>query len=790
MTWTINYDNGIWADDQWVSRDIAWHAVKEMTTEKGDTLKLAYITEEEYNYLAERPVYNSGQVIMTSGVTYIGDRRIFALPKKGSQIILRPPMYWKSSRSHPVAKLYYLDTSQRRLLNELDLYGQDIKNNPHYGPYGIPSYQGNGVDIMGTGTIMYQKANLPYGKDAGVNVGSYGLINEMIANQINPQSGIYEGSLSSLGNMVAMLISDGDLFVEIRSSAQTNVRVGDRMTKAVWDTIVGSFDGSAVYVPHSAGYFRKYWRDPQNTTFGSNTAIPALTTVIPDDFKDLKGNRIANFTGLLPYYIDLQAQRITGGDDWDNRKFTQIISGVEAWVSDNNRATNMIIRGRKTLDYYGHEDYMDYVSKGWYKYLYGDAVKKAITNIGAYAYYINQGDIREGRWVGFGTSNSVIKMIIDNNLADIYSGTSSVADQVAALGANDLNMYDPQYTTAFDSILKKITNDVLLQEIQETIDSSIPNITSAYDFTDIAKCAGFTNDNPYFKTFIDIGIDMSTKHEAVVIQNGSQFIRVLESMPKPTDEEIAAINSLKGENGELISQTVLDRIKGLIPSTDAPVTMYDVVGTMAGKINYFLHEVNFGIGQLYASKYGTEIRDALTNISRTHSAQPGDDAEAADYSRWYAANSGQAQDPVTGDWYDVTPDVSIYWVPKEQAAKNYYFSLIAQVAADNTDGIQAIIKRINTNWTKCCQYVYHEWEIFNKGASSFPDGNYFVDSQYAGFVQSLRNYAKDYGNINMDLLLYNMTQENAAGERARTLLNYGKYEKAFSEINDIRADAP
>jgi hypothetical protein len=111
-------------------------------------------------------------------------------------------------------------------------------------------------------------------------------------NDIPSVSGVYTGSLSSMGNFVAMALNEG----------------GYQQIYAGRDPETGG--DVFVNIPWLTGYMREYWKSPSGCTFGSNSAIPALTGVMPSTYSDTPGN--------LLYYIDLQLCRASGSNFFNN----------------------------------------------------------------------------------------------------------------------------------------------------------------------------------------------------------------------------------------------------------------------------------------------------------------------------------------------------------------------------------------------------------------------------------------------------------------------------------------
>lgn len=65
---------------------------------------------------------------------------------------LRAPLVWRSSPGHVIAYLAYISADEAALLSAIDLHGSGVDEKMHFGPYGVPSYQGDGGDGGGDGS--------------------------------------------------------------------------------------------------------------------------------------------------------------------------------------------------------------------------------------------------------------------------------------------------------------------------------------------------------------------------------------------------------------------------------------------------------------------------------------------------------------------------------------------------------------------------------------------------------------------------------------------------------------
>ena len=147
----------------------------------------------------------------------------------------------------------------------------------------------NGVTIEG---ISY-KGPVLGATEADPLIGAFACSDELLPPNPNipTSTGLFIGSLSAHGNIVAMITNTGS-----------------------FNTVTEN--GITALKPYLTGYMREYWRDPTKLNLGIDTAIPALTGVVPSS--------ITSITGNLLYYIDLQITRLTGNNFVDNFSFINI----------------------------------------------------------------------------------------------------------------------------------------------------------------------------------------------------------------------------------------------------------------------------------------------------------------------------------------------------------------------------------------------------------------------------------------------------------------------------------
>jgi hypothetical protein len=84
------------------------------------------------------------------------------------------PKVWKSSKDHPTAYLVYITAKEAALLAKKDMHGSGVDREMHFGPNGVPSYQGDGGGGDGGGGDSggNDSAGASAGAAAGEGVGA------------------------------------------------------------------------------------------------------------------------------------------------------------------------------------------------------------------------------------------------------------------------------------------------------------------------------------------------------------------------------------------------------------------------------------------------------------------------------------------------------------------------------------------------------------------------------------------------------------------------------------------
>lgn len=550
--------------------------------------ELAYITEEEYNLILENfPNYITPYQIIgyietdrtnrtNKLINFIGP----LIPNQPGQqfgrtqhkSVDKAPYYYISAPGQPVHKLVYIAVEARDFLKEQDIYGVGLATTRFVGPFDIPMY-GDG-DSCGPGGVGTADCG-PSGTDGP----SDGPDTVLPAPPDFSSSGVYNGSLSAQGNMVAMQLNTGDYNVTV-------TRSGSSVTTTL--------------TPYHKGYFKEYLRNPTGDIFGANTSMPALTGVMPEKYTDLPGNAV--------YYTDVQLSRLSGGDQWDQFYFMTAFNSAIGWVTTCNNYLAALKKAENTnLAYYDADSFQTLTTQGFNKYQVGDALTLAFNNIGKMAREITSGY--------FGTANAIAKVLVDLGLGYI----NNLAVNLYSAGVNFEDIGNEIYTPYIVDQLRQITNANDLQTIQEVIGSSIPNIANPLDFTRIDRSAGIPNDSE-FDDFAAVGRDFYNRAPTLTLQEGSEIANLINNIQSNVAPSVEALTG----GDTLVSQEIIDQLREYLPigANNEPVTILNVIGTASGYQTETMREVNDGVAQLFATEYGPRIRDTFTEISRLSAQLP------------------------------------------------------------------------------------------------------------------------------------------------------------------------
>ena len=821
MTWNINLKQGRMVGTQWYSNRRFVDLPRLWSYAPGQIATLAYITELESELLKSKTADES---VGPQGITFYG---VAVGPNVNvGELVNYAPLYWLSELDHPMTRLTYLTVEQIQIIEAADLHNSNIVFEHHYGPQNIPSYNGSGGGDGNTAGETSSQSGIgnpgesdPFSSSGGIpgNLGGYSTIGGFepgstpleaalsmcLASQyanpplaafdgggngggydggpgtgvpffptIGPNSGVYSGSLSSLGNMVAMTLGTGEYQVKILTAgatAQGSFEVDQIVPITTWANLTPAGRApfpTAQLAPYSVGYIREYWQDPAGTTFGANSAIPALTGVFPDPFTNFGGAQITDRPGNFVAYADLQMQRLSGSNTWDNAHFMNVFNQALGWVLTSNDYLAALQNAQSnTLSNFGSANYRDFVSQGFDKYQQGAALRKALINVGTMVQVIPEGF--------FGTPNAVAKFLVDIGLGSV----GGLSDKLYTAGVNFDDIYNAGYVNVITNILNTITNQADLVVIQDVVESTIPKMISPLAYTSIEIASGLTNDSA-FPNFAAFGRDIFQRAPGLSSLTGISLVALIDSVQTDITANVEAItgNVTVGNSVPLLSQSIIDSLRTYLPlgAGNGPVSMLNVIGTGSGYLLDGIRAVNLAISQLYATDYGPQIRDILTEISRFQSAYALTEAEVK-----AAASFTPVPAPGVAADGSVIPGGLNYWQTKVEAKKTEYLNLLSAIAADTTGEIPTIVAQINENWLWCCRTLYYEMLNYNR--ANFTVTSFNDNSQYLSFVSSLPSYGADPQNIGTDYLLYGICLPNEAGDTVKAVLGQGKTNQLLGE---------
>jgi len=570
------------------------------------------------------------------------------------------------------------------------------------GPPNFSTVRDSGGGLVRDGSGGYWTSGGSVGEFGGDGGGGFKPKNQYYPVYFGPNSGVYTGSLSAQGNMVAMQLNPGDV-------------------NLVWETATSTFQ---TVKPFHSGYFKTYWRNPETTTFGANTVMPALTGVMPAKYIKMQGNAI--------YYVDLQMARLSGSNNWENNFFINSFSQALSYVLISNNYLAALNNAENTdLAYYGADSYQVLTTQGFNNYQVGTALTTAFRNIGKMAREITSGY--------FGTANAVAKVMIDLGLGYI----NNLSVNLYSAGVNFEDIGNEVYTPYITDQLRQITNTTDLQTIQEVVVSDIPNIANPLDFTRIDRSAGIPNDS-IFADFAAVGVDFVNRAPNLILIDGDEIANLIDRIQSNVTANVEAVATTTS----LVSQAIIDQLRTKLPASEnnQPISILNVVGMSSGYLLGEMQKINEGIAALYATDYGPQIRSTLTDISR------------------YAAKV-----PLTASEQNQS---DAWWATQLESEKTAYYTLLTTIVGDTAGDIPAIVEQINTNYDNFTSNLYYE--SLNYAQANIVNSNFGDTITTLAFVQSMPAYGADPNNVGTDLLLYGITQNNNGGEIARTVLDQGK----------------
>lgn len=612
-------------------------------------------------------------------------------------------------------------------------------------------YSGNVNGILGNINIISANSASLITDDGwgGYYTGNVGYITNETSNYRYGINILGRGAISALGNMVAetlnaygqskyVSVATGQL---VQPSSITYYNDGPRF----------SFNTPVKAQPWMNGYFRQYWRDPTTCTFGANSAIPALTGVMPEKFTDMQGSFV--------YYVDLQIQRLSGNNSWDNfyfiNAFNQLIGYV---ITCNAYAKGLLEAEQKNLKYFGFNSYNELVTQGWSAYKASFALPKAFENLGVLVETIPLNI--------FGTSNGVTKTMLDKGLGVI----GNLSEQLFNSGIIYQQIANPNYTQQLNSILLSITNPNDLAIIQSVLKTTVPVdlFTSPLSYTSIESTSGLTNDSG-FKDMGAVGKDLYQKAPGSDFTLGIQVANLIRQIQEQTSDSIEDLKT----NDSLLTPDLIASLRTYLPlaANNAPISLLNVIGTASGYYTENIELVNEGIAELYATDYGPQIINILSEITRYGGGVALNEAEKTAAENYTPVPPPQFTQTVDGgQTITVNTGGPNWWRVQQNSKISEYFALLNTIVAD--PAMSSIVSKINDNYMTACEFLHIEHTNYIKANISItPFGD---NSQIFSFVSSLPEYGVDRNNIGTDYMLFALATDSVSGNIASTILNQAK----------------
>jgi hypothetical protein len=528
-------------------------------------------------------------------------------------------------------------------------------------------------------------------------------------------NGAYTGTLSAHGSITAMQLNQGGYKVVYTGFFRN---IGEGLSEPDY-----------TYEPWLTGFLREYWRDPKSCTFGSDSAIPALTGVMPARFTQTPGNAL--------YYIDLQMTRLSGSNFFNNSHFINSFNQALAWIQSSNQYLAALKNiENNNLNYYGSKTYQEFLTQGFSNYAIGQALRLSLRNIGRMVEQIPSSY--------FGTANAVAKQLLDSGLGSIGQLTTKLAN--ADINISDI--YNPIYTNQIVVILESINNQNDLRTIQGVLKSSVPNISNAYDFVSIERTSGRSNDS-IFTTLADFGRNIYQRSPGFNLTTGKELADLIDSVLSQATQNVEALAT----QSSLLPPEITASFRLKLPEspTGGTVNILNVIGCASGYLLDQLTQVNEAINQLNSTSYKTQLHDAFRSINNAFNG----------YLNSY--NPGSTE-------FGISPGYDFRLESEFNTTKSQYYTLVSTIA--NDPAMQTIVSKINSNWDNLCENL--SYEVINYNKANLDVSEYTDNSQILDFVSSLPSYANDPGGLGTDFFLYNLCQANQAGDIVKSILNEAK----------------
>jgi hypothetical protein len=833
MAWDIDFTNGTYDDGAWTSDETVENVPRRIKTEDGTVAILAYITEAELDLLVSHgsTVENFSKQITQWEVEYYGPPS--EVYPDSDMAVQSAPLYFITEQDEPVSKLVFVNYDQVRVLKESDLHEADLKNQTHQGVDQIPAFH----------------RSRPRPKETPVPITPAWIPSDQYIKRTTG-TGIYAGSLSALGNLVAMSLNDQNPVYKvtvppvayernnyglgnINKTKAPIYKEGQILTKKQLDALPASMVPQVKQVPYNTGFFREYWYNQRQTTFGNNSAIPALTGVIPRGLRDYNNEIILNYSGNVFYFIDLQIQRLLGEGKFNLDRFISVFRQAQSWVETSNKYLASLKNCEKPLRDFKADTLEEYATQKWNKYKTGKALVLSFRNLGKLGALIADGEIYNGVWRGFGTAGWVMKSIIENQLADQKTSDGvSISDAMIAQGLTVTDVYNPDNEQQIKNILEKVTNASALKLVQEVLETKVVSLTNLMDYTSIEKVSGRANDSE-FKSLEAVGQDIFENHNTLTVESGPALADLIDDINLSPDA--AALEKIRGSDGQAIDPAIARQLRKFLPMSPdgGPVSLLQIIGMSSGYLKDTLDEINVLIDKLYKGKYGITIRDTLTEISRLKAEFPLTAAEAQAAKSWIPTPTEQSIneefDSVEEQEIEITianaDVISInidaqnlgvsnpvkvksqikkkktkkvitrkagpnYWQTRLTAKIQEYYDLLGAAAADTDQDTANTVKALNEKWVYFCQSVSYEIANYQRGNFSTATEGSNATTNRLNFAAGLANYGTDSGNIGTGTLLTNLAQNNDVGNQIKTILGMGKNDSNLGQAGITRALTP
>lgn len=835
MAWDIDFSKGTYDNGAWTSDEVVENVPRRIKTEDGTVAILAYITEPELDLLISNgsTVRDFSKQITEWEVEYYGPPSdVYPDSDMAVQVA---PLYFITEQDEPVSKLVFITYDQVRVLKESDLHDADLKNTVHQGVDQIPAFH----------------RSRPRPKETPVPITPAWVPSDEYIKRTTG-TGIYAGSLSALGNLVAMSLNDvTPIYKVIAAPIADNknptrfglgnlnktkapiYKVDQVLSKKQFDALPASMTPTVKQVPYNTGFFREYWYNQRQTTFGNDSAIPALTGVIPRGLKNYDNEVILGFTGNIFYYIDLQIQRLLGEGKFNLDRFVSIFRQAQSWTETSNKYLASLKNCEKPLRDFKADTLEEYSTQKWNKYKQGKALTQTFRNLGKLGSLIADGELYNGVWRGFGTPGWVMKGIIENQLADQKTSDGvTISDSLIAQNINVSNLYDTDNDQKIKEVLTKVSNSNTIKLIQEVLETNVANMSSLLDYTSLEKVSGKTNDSE-FTTLEEVGQDIFENHNTLTIESGPALADLIQGINLSPDAQ--GLEEIRGSQGQALDPEIAKQLRKFLPMSPdgGPVSILQIIGMSSGYLKDSLDEINTLIDKLYKGKYGITIRDTLTEISRLKAEFPLTAAEAQAAKSWIPtptetsideefdsveeqeleltiATAGTVIINVNSENLGVNQSLKLksqvkkkktkkvvtrkagpnYWQNRLTAKIQEYYDLLGTASADTDQDTANTIKALNEKWNYFCQNVYYEIANYQRGNFSTATEGSNATTNRLNFAAGLKTYGTDSGNIGTGTLLSNLTQNNNVGNQIKTILGMGKNDSNLGQAGITRTSTP